>query len=170
MKIAFLDRDGTIIHDYPDADWRHVKEPEFYPDSIEFLRELQKCGYQFIFVSNQYLIADGIITEEQFHEVNNKFLQTLTDNNIDALKFLYCPHNEGNNCNCKKPNTGMIDVALAEFPEIKLNKSFYVGDSLVDVKLAEKFQLQMFHLTDTPLDEVTNYQQVLTRMDVLRYL
>ncbi len=29
MKIAFLDRDGTIIKDYPDREWANIKTPEF---------------------------------------------------------------------------------------------------------------------------------------------
>ena len=30
LKIAFLDRDGTIIKDYPDEKWREIKEPEWH--------------------------------------------------------------------------------------------------------------------------------------------
>ena len=35
LKIAFLDRDGTLIKDYPDEKWREIKEPEFLECSIE---------------------------------------------------------------------------------------------------------------------------------------
>ena len=27
MKIAFLDRDGTINLDYPDKDWKYIQRP-----------------------------------------------------------------------------------------------------------------------------------------------
>ena len=37
LKIAFLDRDGTIIKDYPDEKWREIKEPEFLEGSIDFI-------------------------------------------------------------------------------------------------------------------------------------
>lgn len=36
MKVAFLDRDGTINKDYPDDDWRNVLVPEIL-DSVKML-------------------------------------------------------------------------------------------------------------------------------------
>ena len=35
LKIAFLDRDGTIIIDYSGEKWREIKEPEFLKVAIE---------------------------------------------------------------------------------------------------------------------------------------
>ena len=55
LKIAFLDRDGTIIKDYPDEKWREIKEPEFLEGSIEGLKRLKEMGYDFIIITNQYL-------------------------------------------------------------------------------------------------------------------
>ena len=45
LKIAFLDRDGTIIKDYPDEKLREIKEPEFLKGSIEGLKRLKEMGY-----------------------------------------------------------------------------------------------------------------------------
>ena len=47
LKIAFLDRDGTLIKDYPDEKWREIKEPEFLEGSIEGLKRLKEMGYDF---------------------------------------------------------------------------------------------------------------------------
>ena len=33
MKVAFFDRDGTIIKDYPDSVWTGVDEPQFIETS-----------------------------------------------------------------------------------------------------------------------------------------
>ena len=44
MKVAFLDRDGTIIRDYPDEVWPSVAQPEFINGCIEGLRRLQDLG------------------------------------------------------------------------------------------------------------------------------
>ena len=42
MKVAFLDRDGTIIKDYQDEEWRNISEPEFLEGShSKFLSILQ---------------------------------------------------------------------------------------------------------------------------------
>lgn len=56
LKIAFLDRDGTLIKDYPDEKWREIKEPEFLEGSMEGLKRLKEMGYDFIIITNQYLI------------------------------------------------------------------------------------------------------------------
>jgi D-glycero-D-manno-heptose 1,7-bisphosphate phosphatase len=37
LKVAFLDRDGTIVEDYGDELWRNVAEPIFIDGSIEAL-------------------------------------------------------------------------------------------------------------------------------------
>lgn len=173
MKIAFLDRDGTIIKDYPDEAWRQAiaDAPEFYEGSITFLQQLQKWGYQIIFISNQYLINDGIITHAQFHKFNNKFLDNIRKHNIQVLDFFYCPHTDEDNCNCKKPKTGMIEQTLQKYPQINLANSFYVGDSHVDVELAEKFNLKMFHITTERFACSSNqYTQVSAAIEVLEYL
>lgn len=41
MKVAFLDRDGTIVKDYKDEEWTHVNEPEFLEGAIKGLENLQ---------------------------------------------------------------------------------------------------------------------------------
>ena len=40
MKVAFLDRDGTIIKDYPDEKWSSIKHPEFLEGSIDGMQKL----------------------------------------------------------------------------------------------------------------------------------
>ena len=52
MKVAFLDRDGTIIRDYPDDQWASVQQPEFLDGSIEGLQALQDKGFSLIVVTN----------------------------------------------------------------------------------------------------------------------
>ena len=93
LKIAFLDRDGTLIKDYPDEKWREIKEPEFLEGSIEGLKRLKEMGYDFIIITNQYLINDGIISLNDYQQFTGKFLKKLKEeNNINITvinpKFL----------------------------------------------------------------------------------
>jgi D-glycero-D-manno-heptose 1,7-bisphosphate phosphatase len=55
MKVAFLDRDGTIITDYPDYQWRYVQEPTFLDGAIDALQRIRAKGFAIIVVTNQYL-------------------------------------------------------------------------------------------------------------------
>lgn len=136
MKVAFFDRDGTIIEDYPDKNWTTITEPVFMDGSIKTLRRVQSKGYQIIIITNQYLINEGYITLEQFIQVNNKMLATLNEQGVEILDVFYCPHGRKEGCDCIKPNTGMIQQAIDKYPEIVLEKSFMIGDSVVDVQLA----------------------------------
>ena len=79
LKIAFLDRDGTLIKDYPDEKWREIKEPEFLEGSIEGLKRLKEMGYDFIIITNQYLINDGIISLNDYQQFTGKFLKKLKE-------------------------------------------------------------------------------------------
>ena len=115
LKIAFLDRDGTIIKDYPDEKWREIKEPEFLEGSTEGLKRLKEMGYDFIIITNQYLINDGIISLNDYQQFTGKFLKKLKEENIDILKIYFCPHNEKDHCHCKKPKPGMIEQAKKDF-------------------------------------------------------
>ena len=66
MKVAFLDRDGTIIEDYEDEFWRNVTEPVFINGSIEGLKKIRQKGYEIIIITNQYLIDEKIISIQQY--------------------------------------------------------------------------------------------------------
>ena len=159
LKIAFLDRDGTIIKDYPDEKWREIKEPEFLEGSIEGLKRLKEMGYDFIIITNQYLINDGIISLNDYQQFTGKFLKKLKEENIDILKIYFCPHNEKDHCHCKKPKPGMIEQAKKDFL-IDMNSSIYIGDSQVDYLLAQHFNLTFYGINYNG-DNVKSYRSIL---------
>ena len=159
-KIVFLDRDGTISKEYPDEEWRYVKEPILLEHNIEGLKIIRDLGYEMIILTNQNLIADKIITYEQYEDYSNKLIKILNDNGINILKTYYCPHNDLDNCDCKKPKTGMIDNSLKDF-DIDLNNSFYVGDSYSDCELANKFNLKFYGIKGQNNDEIFKYNNLL---------
>ena len=158
-KVAFLDRDGTINKDYPDSMWSNIKEPELLPNTIQGLRILQDLGYKLIIITNQYIIADGIITLEDYHKFNDKLLDILNNNGINISRVYYCPHNDNDNCICKKPKTGMVDNALKDF-DIDLEKSIYIGDSVGDKKLAHAFNLKFYGVKGINNNDVFKYESI----------
>ena len=159
LKIAFLDRDGTIIKDYPDEKWGEIKEPEFLEGSIEGLKELKEIGYQFIIITNQYLINEGIISLYDYQQFTKKFLKKLKQENRDILKIYFCPHNDQDHCHCKKPQPGMIEQARKDFL-IDMNNSIYIGDSQVDYLLAKHFNL-LFYGINYNGNNIKSYRSIL---------
>lgn len=144
MKVAFLDRDGTIIKDYPNREWANIKTPQFLEGSIDALQHIKNKGFEIIIITNQYLIGEGIITLEDYKSFNDLFLKALNQNGTSVLDVFYCPHAKNENCDCMKPSSGLINQALYKYPNVNLKESFYVGDSVCDMKLASNFNLKFY--------------------------
>ena len=160
MKAAFLDRDGTIVKDYPDREWVNIKTPEFLEGSIEALKYIKNKDFEIIIITNQYLIGEKIITLKDYQSFNDLFLKTLKRNGVDILDVFYCPHARSENCKCIKPNPGLINQALHKYPDIDLQESFYVGDSLCDVQLAKSFNLKFFGINLPCKNKINALNQV----------
>lgn len=132
-KAIFLDRDGTIN---VDVDYLHETDKLVFIDgAVEALALLKAQGYRLIVISNQSGIGRGyfgVREVECLHAHMNRILQK-HGAAIDA--FYYCPHVEQDRCACRKPQTGLIDRAAAEW-DIDLQQSYMVGDREADVMTA----------------------------------
>ena len=132
-RAVFLDRDGTIN---VDVDYLHETDKlKFIDGAVEALALLKKHGYRLIVISNQSGIGRGyfgVQDVERLHGYMNRILQR-HDAAIDA--FYYCPHVEQDGCACRKPRTGLIERAVAEW-NIDLSGSYMVGDNETDVMTA----------------------------------
>ena len=168
MRVAFLDRDGTIIEDYEDQIWHEITEPVFIDGSIDALETIKQKGYEIIIITNQYLINEKIITLEQYQKVSDKFLNRLAENGIEILDIFYCPHSREQNCNCMKPKDGLIKMALEKYPEIDMENSFIVGDSSCDIKLGERLQIKTFGIGLDIINE--ELFKIDSLKDIVKYL
>ncbi|WP_261129679.1 HAD-IIIA family hydrolase [Bacillus sp. Marseille-Q3570] len=146
IKVGFFDRDGTIIKDYPDSMWSDINEPIFLLGSIQTLKEVQQKGYEIIMITNQYIINEGFISFDQYLRINEKMCEYLSCNDVEILDIFYCPHGRNEGCKCIKPQPGMIKDAIMKYPSIKINESFMIGDSEVDIELAISMKMQGFGL------------------------
>ena len=144
MKVAFFDRDGTIIDDYPDHEWTGIKHPIFIEGSINTLKEVIRKGYKIMIITNQYIINEGYITIDEYHDINNQVKSELIRQGVELLDVFYCPHGKDEGCTCIKPEIGMIKQAIHKYPKINLGKSFIIGDSAVDVELAINIGIKGF--------------------------
>lgn len=140
-KAVFLDRDGNIIHD--PGYLSDLKKFRFYKNSVKGLKLLQDSGFKLVVLTNQSGVARGFYGED-FVKATHKYMSGLLEKHgvkIDA--YYYCPHHVDasvekykKDCECRKPKTGMIDMAVKKF-KIDLKKSWSIGDKLTDVKLGK---------------------------------
>ena len=170
MKVAFFDRDGTIIEDYPDDEWAGIKHPVFIDGSINTLKEVIRKGYRIIIITNQYIINEGYITIDQYHDINNQLKSELTRQGVELLDVFYCPHGKNEGCACIKPEIGMIKQVIQKYPGINLKKSFMIGDSAVDVELAINIGIKGFGIGVGSNYKKENIYQLNTIKDLTNYI
>lgn len=138
-RAVFLDRDGTLIEevDYLSSP-SQVRVLPGVPQALTGLREL---GFLAVLVTNQSVIARGLLTEvglEEVHAEMGRQLGQAPSAEVDAI--YYCPHHPyaGNPpyrciCECRKPKPGLLIQAAADL-DIDLRHSYMVGDKLSDLE------------------------------------
>ncbi len=133
-RAVFLDRDGTLI-----VEKHYLSEPadvELLPGAVEALKLMKSAGFKLILVTNQSAIGRGIFDESRLGEIHAKFEMLLAEQDIMLDSIHYCPHLPTDNCDCRKPSSGMADKAQI-LHSIDFEKSFVVGDNLGDVGLGK---------------------------------
>ncbi len=124
-KALFMDRDGTINKDCPYC--HDLKDLHIYQDAVKVMKDYKKRGYLIIIITNQSGINRGYFTIENFHAFHNELLRELKEKGVTVDKTYFCPHRPDENCICRKPRTGMVQMALKDF-EIDLKNSIIIGD------------------------------------------
>jgi len=137
MKAIFLDRDG-VINKYP-GDTKYVtawKEFRFLPRAKFAIAKLHKNRFKIFIVSNQAGVSKGIFSQEALDVITQKMLEAIakSQGKIDAV--YYCTHRQGQNCSCRKPKAGLLDIVKREH-HADLKNSFFIGDTIRDVKTAK---------------------------------
>ena len=135
-KAVFLDRDGVFNKERKDY-VKSIKEfqiLDYIPKAIKMLKDE---GFLVIVITNQSAINRGLVSIEKLNEIHNYLQKILKENNTSIDDFYFCPHRPNENCQCRKPNPGML-VKAAQEHDIDMNQSFMIGNSLTDIQAAQK--------------------------------
>jgi D-glycero-D-manno-heptose 1,7-bisphosphate phosphatase len=128
----FLDRDGCLI-----VDRHYLSDPAgvvLMPRAGEALRAARAAGYRLIGVSNQSGLGRGFFSADAFAAVMRRLDTLLRDAGAGLDAYYYCPHAPSDRCACRKPATGLLDEAAADFTW-EPDRSWTIGDKLADVDL-----------------------------------
>lgn len=137
MKLAvFLDRDGVInkpvIKQGQPYSPRRFDEFTLIDGVAECLLRLRLAGWLNIIVTNQPDISRGIIAPQVLNAINQQIEDTLAVDDI-----VVCPHDDTDNCDCRKPRSGMLLKAAQKW-NINLSKSFMIGDRWKDAEAGKE--------------------------------
>ncbi len=131
--IILLDRDGVINKD-SDAYVKSVDEWQPISGSIKSIAALSKAGFQIFVVTNQSGIARGYYDEATLQAMHNK-MKSLVEAEGGVISGIeYCPHGPDDNCQCRKPKSGMIEAIETQLGlSFQEHPAIMVGDSLRDL-------------------------------------
>ena len=136
MKIALLDRDGTVIVDPPDLRVDKLEKIELFSDSIEGLKYLADNDFAVILITNQAGIEEGRLTEEEFWLIHNEVLRQLEPSGVKFLKtYMNGEMKRPDNTEWRKPGPKMLLQAAEDF-DLDLSQIYMVGDAQTDIQAA----------------------------------
>ena len=148
LDTLFLDRDGVINLKLDGEYVKNIDQFEFISGVKTSISKLSKLFKRILIVTNQQGIAKRIMSDKDLDALHEYMLLELEQNGGVIDKIYYCPHLSSENCNCRKPNPGMIQQALIDFPEIKLAHSYLIGDSDTDILAGNKMGLISIKVDD----------------------
>lgn len=150
VKVLFLDRDKTINED--PGYLGNPDQVKLLPGVGESIALLQRFGFVPIVVSNQSGIARGYFSSDAADAVNRKINELLSKFGASIARFYYCPHQDEDDCDCRKPRDGLFHQASRDF-HIDWARSWMIGDSLRDIQAAESMGIPGILLSQEPPNE-----------------
>jgi len=144
-KIAFLDRDGTLVREPPDEQVDRLDKIALVPGVIPALLRLQAAGFELVMVTNQDGLGTASFPEDDYQLTQTFIVELFASQGIEFREVFVCPHLPDSGCTCRKPKTGLVNRFMVEAP-VDRGTSIVVGDRLTDMEFAQNLGVRGFRL------------------------
>ena len=144
-RIAFLDRDGTLIEEPSDFQVDSLAKLRLAQGVVPALRRLQDAGFELVMVSNQDGLGTDSFPQEDFDGPHQFLLRLLASQGIEFSEIFVCPHRDGDGCDCRKPLTGLVNAFMRERP-VDRAASIVIGDRETDLGFADNLGVRGFRV------------------------
>jgi D-glycero-D-manno-heptose 1,7-bisphosphate phosphatase len=134
MDTIILDRDGVINED-SDAFIKSVEEWTPIPGSLQAIARLCRNDYRIVVATNQSGVARGLLSIDTLNKIHRHMLKEVRSKGGMIEAVFFCPHGPDEDCQCRKPRTGMIREITARM-KIETCGVPIVGDSMRDLQAA----------------------------------
>jgi D-glycero-D-manno-heptose 1,7-bisphosphate phosphatase len=142
VRWVFLDRDGTLNVKPPDGEY--VERPEgleLLPGAAEAVEMLNRAGLWTGLVTNQRGVALGRMSLASVEAVHERLVGLLRARGAYLDAIYTCPHGLGE-CDCRKPEPGLLLRARDEHPTLDFARAAIVGDSPSDMQAGRALGLR----------------------------
>jgi len=153
-RVLFIDRDGTLIEEPEDFQVDSLQKVRLVDGVIPALLRLAAHGYRFVMVSNQDGLGTESFPKQQFQVCHDHMLALFSSQGLSFDEVLICPHRAEDQCECRKPRTGLLTPYLAGH-DIDLANSAVIGDRSTDIELAGKIGVRGLMLGNGEDDTLT---------------
>ncbi len=144
-RIAFIDRDGTIIEEPADEQIDAYEKLRFVAGVIPALLRLQGAGYELVMVSNQDGLGSPRFPRESFEGPHRLMMQVLESQGIVFREVLIDPSLPEENSPNRKPGVGMVLHYLRD-RSVDLANSVVIGDRESDLRFADNLGARGYRL------------------------
>jgi D-glycero-D-manno-heptose 1,7-bisphosphate phosphatase len=142
-RFVLLDRDGTLI-----VERHYLASPDgvdLLPGAVEGLRRLVDLGLGLVVVSNQSGLSRGYFDRATLDAIHERLRELLAQGGVTLNGIYICPHTEAHECDCRKPQPGLVRQAAAEL-DFDPADAFVLGDKACDVDLGRAIGATTFLL------------------------
>jgi len=141
-RAVFLDRDGVLIEDVDSLVRR--EDIRVLEGVAEALARLKAAGFKLVVVSNQTVVARGLLDEAAMLALHRLVESAVVSAGGHLDDFFFCPHHPKATvqfyraaCRCRKPQPGLLLRAADEL-QLDLRASFMVGDRVTDIVAGQR--------------------------------
>jgi len=118
-----------------------------FPSTVKAIKLLNKYNFKVIVLTNQSGVARGYFSEETLAEIHEKMKRELSVEGAWVDDIYYCPHHPDDNCECRKPKTGLVTQAVKKHG-IDLSQSYLIGDLNTDISLGKAVDCKTILIAD----------------------
>ncbi len=136
MKIGvFIERDGVLNKVRLDRQ-QHQQIPLTMPEfkvnqsAAALLKRLKTAGLILIVTTNQPGVSRGYLSRRELD-----LMHTLLRRALPIDDVFVCPHDEADQCPCRKPKPGLLTEAKFKW-QLDLDRSFVISDKWQDAEAA----------------------------------
>ena len=144
-RVAFVDRDGTLIEEPSDFQVDSLAKLKLAQGVVPALRRLQDAGFELVMVSNQDGLGTDSFPQKDFDEPHEFLLTLLASQGIGFAEVFVCPHFAEDGCDCRKPLTGLVNAFMRE-RAVDREASVMIGDRETDLRFAENLGVRGFRV------------------------
>jgi imidazoleglycerol-phosphate dehydratase/histidinol-phosphatase len=135
LPTLFVDRDGVIVEEPPDEQVDRLDKIRFMPGVFAALASLQRAGYSLVMVTNQDGLGTAAFPQADYERCQRFIVDALASQGVHFDAVALCPHTPADQCECRKPKTGLLRPWLAGH-DYDRARSAVIGDRDTDLQLA----------------------------------